>query len=91
MLVPADFSVQPLPTVAAVRLCQGCGASMSYDASVKALRCPFCGSAQLKEQADQKEIAPSAVVPFTVLRDQADELLREWLGKGFWRPGDLAR
>jgi hypothetical protein len=71
--------------------CQGCGASMSYDASVKALRCPFCGSEQLKEQADQKEIAPSAVVPFKVPRDQADALLREWLGNGFWRPGDLAR
>jgi hypothetical protein len=71
--------------------CQGCGASMSYDASVKALRCPFCASEQLKEQADAKEIAPSAVVPFQVPRDQAEALLREWLGKGFWRPGDLAR
>ncbi len=71
--------------------CEGCGASMSYDASVRALRCPFCGSEQLKEQADSKEIAPSAVVPFQVPREQAQTLLREWLGKGFWRPGDLAR
>ena len=23
--------------------CQGCGASMSYDASAQTLRCPFCG------------------------------------------------
>jgi hypothetical protein len=71
--------------------CEGCGASMSYDASVRALRCPFCGSEHLKEQADAKEIAPSAVVPFQVPRDQAEALLREWLGKGFWRPGDLAK
>ncbi len=71
--------------------CQGCGASMSYDASVRALRCPFCGSENLKEQTDSKEIAPSAVVPFGVPRDQADALLRDWLGKGFWRPGDLAK
>jgi hypothetical protein len=71
--------------------CQGCGASMSYDASVRALRCPFCGSERLTEQSDSKEIAPSAVVPFQVPRDQANSLLRSWLGKGFWRPGDLAK
>src|SRR5688500_9411307 len=71
--------------------CQGCGASMSYDASVKALRCPFCAAEQLTEQADAKEIAPSAVVPFRVPREQAESLLREWLGKGFWRPVDLAK
>jgi len=71
--------------------CAGCGASMSYDASVQALRCPFCGSEELKQQADAKEIAPSGVVPFCVPREQAEALLREWLGKGFWRPGDLAK
>lgn len=71
--------------------CGGCGASMSYDASVRALRCPFCGSENLKEQVDAKEIAPSGVVPFQVPRDQAEAGLREWLGKGFWRPGDLAK
>jgi predicted RNA-binding Zn-ribbon protein involved in translation (DUF1610 family) len=72
-------------------VCQGCGASMSYDASVHALRCPFCGSEQLSKQADSNEIAPSAVLPFEVPRDQAQSLLREWLRKGFWRPGDLAQ
>jgi len=71
--------------------CEGCGASMSYDASVRALRCPFCGSEHLKEQADAKEIAPSSVVPFQVPRQQAEALLREWLGQGFWRPGDLVQ
>ena len=62
--------------------CQGCGASMSYDASAQALRCPFCGSEKLKEQADAKEIAPQAVVPFQVPRDEAEALLRAvaWAG-----------
>ena len=35
--------------------CQGCGASMSYDASAQTLRCPFCGSEKLEEQKDQKD------------------------------------
>ena len=30
--------------------CKGCGASMSYDASAQALRCPFCGSVELQPQ-----------------------------------------
>ncbi len=70
--------------------CRGCGASMSYDASAKALRCPFCGSTQLDKQADAKEIAPDTVIAFVISRGQAVATMREWLGRGFWRPGDLA-
>ncbi len=63
---------------------------MSYDASVGALRCPFCGSENLKEQADGKETRPSGVVPFVVSQEQAVTAMRAWLSQGFWRPGDLA-
>lgn len=70
--------------------CQGCGASMSYDASAQTLRCPFCGSEKLDERKDAKTIAPNYVVPFDFNRDQAMASLRGWLTKGFWRPGDLS-
>ena len=70
--------------------CRGCGASMSYDASAQTLRCPFCGSEQLEKKPDAKEITPDGVVPFVVTRDQAVQSMRQWLGQGFWRPGDLA-
>jgi predicted RNA-binding Zn-ribbon protein involved in translation (DUF1610 family) len=70
--------------------CRSCGASMSYDASAQTLRCPFCGSQQLDKKPDAKEIAPDGVVPFVITRDQAVVDMREWLGQGFWRPGDLA-
>lgn len=70
--------------------CQGCGASMSYDASAQTLRCPFCGSEKLDERKDAKTIAPNYVVPFEFTRDQAMTSLRGWLKKGFWRPGDLS-
>lgn len=71
-------------------VCQGCGASMSYDASVQALRCPFCGSEGLEKRADAKTLQPELVVPFAIEQQQAERAMREWLGKGFWRPGDLA-
>lgn len=71
--------------------CAGCGASMSYDASAQDLRCPFCGSQRLAQQPDVKSLSPSLVVPFVIGRLEASALLRQWLGRGFWRPSDLAQ
>jgi len=63
---------------------------MSYDASAQTLRCPFCGSEKLSEQKDAKVLAPNRIVPFEVDHDRAVSTMRQWLGRGFWRPGDLA-
>jgi predicted RNA-binding Zn-ribbon protein involved in translation (DUF1610 family) len=71
--------------------CAGCGASMSYDAGAGALRCPFCGSVELEKRPDAKILAPRRVVPFALNQDQAVATMRTWLGRGFFRPGDLAR
>ncbi|MEX0937791.1 MAG: hypothetical protein WDZ59_08010 [Pirellulales bacterium] len=70
--------------------CSGCGASMSYDASAQALRCPFCGSEHLTQQKDARVLAPRRVVLFRLRRDEATVVMRKWLGRGFWRPGDLS-
>lgn len=70
--------------------CEGCGASMSYDAEAQSLRCPFCGSTNLRDQTDGKAIQPKRVIPFTVDHDGAHAALRRWLGNGFWRPNDLS-
>ncbi len=71
--------------------CTGCGASMSYDASAQALRCPFCGSTKMEKREGVRAIQPDAVVPLSISRQQAESTLREWLGRGFWRPADAAR
>ena len=71
-------------------VCDGCGASMSYDASARTLRCPFCGNSHLSKQEDMKSVAPQRIVRFSVDHDRASAILRQWLGRGFWRPGDLA-
>lgn len=70
--------------------CQGCGASMSYDASAGALRCPFCGSEKLSEQKDTTSLSPRSVIPFQISQDDAIARMRHWLGQSFWRPGNLA-
>ncbi len=71
--------------------CSGCGASMSYDASAAALRCPFCGSVDMVAKPDAKTLAPSCVIPFQLEREKALAVMHGWLGRGFWRPGDLAQ
>jgi predicted RNA-binding Zn-ribbon protein involved in translation (DUF1610 family) len=71
--------------------CESCGASMSYDASAKALRCPFCGSERMQQRTDSRTLRPSYVVPFEIDRNQVEVNLREWLKRGFWKPGDAAQ
>jgi DNA-directed RNA polymerase subunit RPC12/RpoP len=69
--------------------CTGCGASMSYDTRAGGLRCPFCASEQLVAKPDAKILAPERVVPFNTSHEQALVAMRGWLGRGFFRPGDL--
>lgn len=71
--------------------CQGCGASMSYDASAQALRCPFCGGGELKMQEARRSIQCDWVVPQVIDFARAEQIFREWLGRGFWRPGDAVQ
>ena len=71
--------------------CSGCGASMSFDATAGALRCPFCGNERLQQQKESASLRARRVVPFAVDQALAVKTLRQWLGRGFWRPGDLAR
>jgi DNA-directed RNA polymerase subunit RPC12/RpoP len=71
--------------------CDGCGASMSYDASAQNLRCPFCGSEKLHAEKDAKVLAPEAICTFATSRDDAEAGLKRFMGSSFWRPGDLAK
>ena len=70
--------------------CAGCGASMHYDPSAASLRCPFCGSEDLKSEEDPPSLAPQKVLPFRISREEALARLQQWLRQGFFRPGDLA-
>lgn len=70
-------------------VCHGCGAAMSYDASAGSLRCPFCGSTELKAQPDGRTVLPTKVVPFTLSRNEVVAILRKRMEAGFFLPSDL--
>jgi hypothetical protein len=70
--------------------CRGCGASMSFDARQGALSCPFCGATEVEaEPSTEGVVYPERMIPYGLGREGAVERFREWLGVGFWRPGDL--
>lgn len=70
--------------------CSNCGAAMAYDVGALSLKCPFCGTLYaMKENAVPKIRRPESVIPFAVTKDQAEELFRAWLSKGFWAPNDM--
>ena len=64
--------------------CKQCGAVTVYDALETAAVCPFCGSTSVMPAANKNTIAPGAVCPFAITKDQAGERFTKWLkGKLF--------
>ncbi len=64
--------------------CKQCGAVTVYDALETAAVCPFCGSTSVMPAATENTIAPGAVCPFSITKDQAGERFTKWLkGKLF--------
>jgi len=70
--------------------CSGCGAAMTYEVKKRAAACAFCGSVlEVEHPADPMEEA-RFLLPFTVVRVQAEAAFRMWLHSlGWFRPGDL--
>jgi DNA-directed RNA polymerase subunit RPC12/RpoP len=89
----ADKEAQRVAATASLHSfrCENCAASMSYDASAQALRCPFCGSQKLHAQTGSRTVLPKGILPFQINSQAAQTILHTWLSQGFWRPGDAAR
>lgn len=66
--------------------CKQCGAVSIYDALETAAVCPFCGSTSVMPAADDNTIAPGAVCPFSVTKDQAGERFTRWLKRKWFAP-----
>ena len=66
--------------------CKQCGAVTIYDALETAAVCPFCGSTSVMPAAKENTIAPGAVCPFSVTKEQAGEQFTKWLKKKWFAP-----
>ena len=66
--------------------CKQCGAVSIYDALETAAVCPFCGSTSVMPAANENTIAPGAVCPFSITKDQAGERFTKWLKRKWFTP-----
>ncbi len=74
------------PTIARAIKCKGCGASFLLTPQTISQNCPYCASAYVIEQAEEREfIEPEGVVPFTITRDAALKKEMEWFRQQGWR------
>lgn len=71
--------------------CPNCGATTTFAPGTLTLRCPFCGTElQVRSSAAAaKSYEQAFILPFKLDRDTSAAKLREWLGGGFFAPGDL--
>lgn len=61
--------------------CQGCGVSFVVGPAVLSLTCPYCASAHvIKEPEERPLIPPQGIAPFVLTREQARHKLQSWLG-----------
>ena len=66
--------------------CTHCGAVTIYDALETAAVCPFCGSTNVMPAANENTIAPGAVCPFAITKEQASERFSAWMKRKFFAP-----
>lgn len=71
--------------------CKQCGAVSIYDALETAAVCPFCGSTNVMPAANENTIAPEAVCPFAVTKEQAGEHFTNWLKKKWFAPSEAKK
>lgn len=72
--------------------CQRCGALSLWPPEQKALQCPYCGSSQLIESGETAELVdPQAIALMNINEKRANQIAKEWLGRGWTAPDDLKK
>jgi hypothetical protein len=85
---PADFAVamwtakaRRVPTTRPLVTCEHCGAGFVVKAGVMSTRCFYCGSTATLRPSDARELlSPDAILPLTVTREHAAQVLESVLG-----------
>ena len=70
--------------------CDSCGAVLSLPEGALTVTCPFCASNRVNVRKPAADILrPRFLVPFKVLPETLRARAQEWLGKGWFHPGEL--
>ena len=70
--------------------CEACGSVVAVAPNTLTDTCAFCGSNRVLARNSAGDILrPSALIPFTIDREQLQALVNEWLGRGWMHPSSL--
>ncbi|MCX3058224.1 hypothetical protein [Streptomyces beihaiensis] len=75
------------PSRVKVYKCPGCHAVTESDTLSDT--CQFCATPLVADATDAERVAPEAVLPFGIDRDQARDALAKWTGSRWFAPGEL--
>lgn len=71
--------------------CNACGAELSMPQGAISTSCPYCASNQVNLTTSLDEfLQPRFLIPFKITMEQTHQLARNWLGKGWFHPDELA-
>lgn len=70
--------------------CPACRAEVTFRGSETTASCEFCGTHIQSDGARRKAMLPQYLLPFSVQKERAMEIFRNWIGRGFFAPSRLA-
>ncbi len=72
--------------------CKGCGSIVSFEKSMTATQCSFCGSSQILELSDHRQVlTPESLVPFSIEQKTINALFSKWVHSLWLRPNALKK
>ena len=69
--------------------CENCGAHVEFEPENHATECPFCATPVVTNTGSERQIKPSALLPFGMAEQEARKRMTDWLGKLWFAPGGL--
>lgn len=71
--------------------CGSCAALVEPAPDHEAFPCPYCGSSIVATERSQRLIKPQALLPFSINRNRATQLFRDWINKLWFAPDSLKK
>lgn len=85
----ASLPAKPVAKFGTAFVCPNCSARTESD--LLSLNCQFCGTPLVADPAAVERVAPEAVVPFGVSKQQAGAALKKWTSSRWFAPGSLKK
>ena len=69
-----------------VLTCRSCGAELMMNHVETSSFCAYCGQATIASERIENWLEPDTIIPFEVTKEEAEGIIRDRLGKGFFIP-----